>query len=103
MKPTILRKRHLLPALAFLTSSQWQAQAGISGPYTADEDTAYLFHFDESAGSVSAANAGFEGFPAIPFDGATEHNSETDPYPLATGVMGARGPMGFGRAADLSG
>lgn len=31
------------------------AQADLAGPYTADANTLYLFHFDEAAGGFSAA------------------------------------------------
>ncbi len=78
------------------------SKADISGPYTADADTVYLYHFSEAVGATSAVNTGSAGFPAIPFDGDPSLNSATDPQPVATTVLGAVGRNGFGNAANIS-
>ncbi|HYO24535.1 MAG TPA: LamG-like jellyroll fold domain-containing protein [Lacipirellulaceae bacterium] len=86
---------------AALLVFQASAQGAITGPYTADANTTYLFHFNEAAGATSAANSGTAGFAAIPYDGAAYAGDGVD-QPVAPTVLGATGFSGFGNAADLS-
>ena len=97
--------RYLCPGLriaALATLASQSANADITGPYTADANTVYLYHLDEAAGATSAANAGAAGFAAIAFDGDPWINSATNPQPSVTTVLGAGGATGFGSAANIS-
>jgi hypothetical protein len=71
-------------------------QAAITGPYTPDANTVYLFHFDESAGATSTPNAGTAGNAAYAWNG-----SQTTPATPTT-LLGAAAFTGFGNAGDLS-
>lgn len=77
-------------------------RASITGPYTADANTRYLFHFDEAAGPSSAANPGSTGLAALSVDGNPYAGDSTNQPPITT-VLGAAGYSGFGNAANLTG
>jgi hypothetical protein len=76
--------------------------AAIVGPYTADANTVYLYHFDEGAGASVAANAGSAGFNAVSYLGSPYAGDGIAQTTLTT-VLGAAGFAGFGNAANLSG
>jgi hypothetical protein len=76
------------------------ASAAILGPYTVDADTVHLFHFDERTGS-SAANSVVGAAPLIAFNGQSTATGNTA-QPAFTGITGATGPDGFGKAATIA-
>jgi hypothetical protein len=76
--------------------------AAITGPYVADADTRYLFHFDEPTGSASAANAGSTGTALLAVDGNPYAGDVVDQPPITT-VLGAASFPGFGTAAEVTG
>jgi autotransporter-associated beta strand protein len=81
-----------------------RAQANLAGPYAADTNTVYLFHFDEPAGSSVATNATGTlafGTNAVSFNGQP-YAGDSINQPTITSVFGASAFTGFGAAADLS-
>ena len=97
--------RYLCPGLriaALATLASQSANADLTGPYTADANTVYLYHLDETTSATSAANAGTAGFAAIAYDGNPALNSATDPQPTDATILGATGFAGFGNSANIS-
>ncbi len=98
----LVKRISMIAALAMaLLSVVRTSSAAISGPYTADANTIYLYHLNEAAGASSAANSGSAGFAAISYDG--------DPFagdgvnqPTVTNVLGSPGFSGFGNAANMA-
>ena len=88
--------------LALGTFAPSLASAAIVGPYTADANTIYLYHFNEAAGGSIAANAGSAGFNAVSYLGSPYAGDGVAQSALTT-VLGAAGYTGFGNAANLSG
>ncbi|MCU0797065.1 MAG: LamG domain-containing protein [Akkermansiaceae bacterium] len=70
--------------------------------YTADANTIYLYHFNESSGATSATNSGTAGFAAIAFDGNPAANNATNPQALNSSILGSSGFSGFGNSANIS-
>ncbi len=66
-------------------------------PYTADADTLFLFHFDESAGGSQTANTGTLGKNAYSVDLTT---ASATPSTVTT-VLGATAYTGFGNATTF--
>ncbi len=89
----------ILVAVSLLGANQ--AFGGIKGPYTADANTAYLYHFDENPGTSVTANAVSGGRSAIAFDGTNERNTESPAYPVLTTILGAPSSLGFRKCVDL--
>lgn len=97
IKNTIIRAA----ALAAVALVPCLASASIVGPYSANANTVYLYHFDEPSGSSVAANAGTAGYNAISFDGTTYAGYLID-QPTITTLLGASGYAGFGSAANIT-
>lgn len=88
----------LLPAPLLLATA---AHASLRAPYVADADTAFLFQFEEAAGSVVAANSGSRGGSAIAYSAAT-YPGDNVAAPTSTGILaGAASFAGFGQSATL--
>jgi autotransporter-associated beta strand protein len=80
------------------------AKADLTGPYTADANTVYLFHFNEPSGSSVATNSAGSlafGTNAVSFNGQP-YAGDSINQPTITSAFGASGFTGFGTAADLS-
>lgn len=91
-------------AVALLIAPAISVRADIAGPYTADANTVYLFHFNELAGSVVAVNSPgtlAAGTNAVSYIGSP-YEGDGIPQPLNNAVFGATAYPGFGSAADLS-
>jgi len=90
--------------LAIALGGAW-AHAHVTGPYSADADTVYLFHLDEAAGSVSAKNQGTAGHAGIAVDGNS--NIVTDVFNGTAGLFGGSALLanarGIGIDSDKSG
>ncbi|MGC8744513.1 MAG: cadherin-like domain-containing protein [Verrucomicrobiia bacterium] len=69
----------------------------VSGPYTPDSNTLFLFHFDESDGLVATTNSGSIGGNAF----AVNCNPASATPPTVTGVLGAASYTGFGNCANV--
>ena len=76
------------------------AMASINGPYTTDGNTAFLFHFDEPAGSTLSANAAAGNGNAGPLVGFTQAANTPAGTPNST-LLGGTGFTGFGNAATI--
>jgi hypothetical protein len=85
----------VLLSVAVLTPT---AGAALTGPYTADSDTVFLFHLDESTSATSSANA-LGGNMAIAVNGTS---TATNPFPTDATILGATGFTGFNNAANIS-
>jgi hypothetical protein len=84
--------------IALLMIAPTTARAIIVGPYTADANTVFLFHLDESSGNSVTANAGTAGNVAIAYDG----NPIANPATAIGTVLGGTGFAGFGNAANIA-
>jgi autotransporter-associated beta strand protein len=73
------------------------ANAAIAGPYAADTNTPYLFHFDEplSVSSSNTVNAGTKGGTSYTVTNATSGNGLATP-PAVTNMLGKTSYTGFG-------
>ena len=91
--------RLLLPLLPLALLGN--AQAGIRPPYTADADTVFLFHFEESAGSTVAANQGSRGGNAIAYSAAAYPGDNVAATTSAAILAGTASFTGFGQSATL--
>lgn len=69
----------------------------LSGPYTPDANTLFLFHFDEENGAVVTPNLGSVGGNAF----AVNCNPASETPPTVTGVLGATSYPGFGNCANV--
>jgi autotransporter-associated beta strand protein len=63
------------------------ALADLTGPYTVDANTLFLFHFDEAAGGTVAANVGSKGGVAY----SVNENPASATPPTVTTMLGATG------------
>jgi len=77
------------------------AKASIVGPYTADANTLYLFHFDGAAGASVVTNNGSVALNAYAVSNAAPGGTVTTPSPANTGILGAAAYSGFGNAAGF--
>jgi hypothetical protein len=78
------------------------AQAALRPPYTADSATAYLFHFEDTAGSTTAINHGTAAKKAIAYSAATYPGDGVAVTAGTTILAGTASSSGFGQAASLS-
>jgi len=85
-------------SIKFLTFCTSAEQA--IGPYAADSNTTFLYHFDEPAEVGVTANEGIAGYNGITFSGAWA-GDETD-QPTLTDALGATGASGFGNAVRIT-
>src|SRR5688572_5423180 len=96
MKPSAFARFFVTSALLAIPLT---ARADLTGPYSPDANTVYLWHFDEAAGATSAASAVAGQNSLIAVDG---NPATANPLPLSTSILGAGGSLGFGNAASIS-
>lgn len=84
--------------IATLLSAAQASRASLI-TYTPDVNTVHLYHLDELAGSVSAANSGTAGGNIF----AVDENPVSTTPPTVTTVLGGAGFTGFGQAANFTG
>lgn len=96
------RSAAVVGAAALCFGASGIAAGAIVGPYAADANTTYLYHFNEAAGGSSAANSGSAGFAAVAYDGAVYAGDGND-QPSNTTALGGAAYSGFGNAANLTG
>jgi len=88
----------LTPLLGFVPVS---AHANIVGPYTADANTLFLFHFDEPAGSSVTANVGLKGGNCITATNIIANPGLALP-PTSTNMLGKPSYPGFGNCVSTT-
>lgn len=86
-KTQLMKILKLIVYLVLAVLAPRHALADLVGPYTADTNTLFLFHFNEAAGGTSAANVGSKGGVAYAVNEAT---ASTTP-PTVTTMLGAPG------------
>jgi len=74
------------------------ANADLVGPYTPDEHTLYLFHFDEPSGVSVSANVGSKGGNVVTVTNTTEFDGLAGDLPQVTYLLGQPSYPGFGNA-----
>ena len=84
-------------AIAVLINAFDFCKGDISGPYTPDTNTLFLFHFDEQDGVITT-NLGSVGGNAF----AVNCNPASATPPTVTGVLGAESYPGFGKCANVA-
>lgn len=77
------------------------AEAAILGPYSADANTTYLYHFNEPVNSTAAVNSGSAGYAAVAYNGAPYAGDGVDQPTVATSFGGAA-YSGFGSSGNLT-
>jgi fibronectin-binding autotransporter adhesin len=99
-----VRRSALLLAAVFVPCLL--TRANINGPYTADANTLYLFHFDEAAGGSVTANAGSKGGNCYTVTnttattgGGSAQNGLAEPPPVTT-MLGKTSYTGFGNCVS---
>lgn len=83
---------------ALLFAGVATSRADLVGPYTADANTLYLFHFNETAGISVTANAGSKGGNLITVTNDTSFSGIAGNLPQVTTLLGYASYVGFGNA-----
>lgn len=83
---------------ALLLAGVATSRADLVGPYTADANTLYLFHFNEASGSSVTPNAGSKGGNLITVTNDTTFSGIAGNLPQVTTLLGYVSYAGFGNA-----
>jgi autotransporter-associated beta strand protein len=78
------------------------ASAVVVGPYTADTNTLFLFHFDEAAGSGVTTNVGLKGGNSYTVTNTFGSAVGLSPVPTVTTMLGVASYVGFGNCVSTN-